>query len=99
MSKVRRARSSVIPVILVCALLVAGSALAQSAEPYDLSWNSFDGGGFMFSTGSPYVLGGTAGQGDAGLMLGGGYSLVGGFWGRGMIPVRVYVPIVLRVGP
>lgn len=79
--------------------LLAGGVLAQSGGPYDLTWNTVDGGGHTFSVGGPYILGGTIGQADAGLMLGGGYSLAGGFWGRGLVPFRVYVPLVLRQWP
>lgn len=82
-----------------CCLLVASSALAQSGGPYDLSWNTVDGGGYTFSIGGPYTLGGTIGQADTRLMIGGGYSLAGGFWSRGLVPFQFYLPIVLRDGP
>jgi hypothetical protein len=37
------------------------------------------------------------GQPDAGLALtGGGYTLVGGFWGGAMAQYRIYLPLVLR---
>ena len=92
-------KSTALFAIGVCLLFLAGSALAQSGGPYDLSWNTQDSGGDTFSSGGPYSLGGTIGQADAGLMLGGGYSLAGGFWGRGMTPSRFYLPLVLRNGP
>ena len=53
------------------------------AQTYELPWYTFDGGGEMYSIDDGYVLGGTIGQADAGTMSGEGYSLRGGFWGRG----------------
>jgi len=50
----------------------------QSGGPYDLSWNSIDGGGGL-SSGGPYTLEGTIGQPDAGYSSGGEYELMGGF--------------------
>src|ERR1035437_4557090 len=59
-----------------CALLVAGSALAQN---YSIDWYTMDGGGGT-STGGNYSVSGTIGHPDAGTMSRGGYSLTGGFW-------------------
>jgi len=52
---------------------------AQAAE-FDVSWYSIDGGGIMGSEGGEFVLNGTIGQPDAGVMSGGDFALVGGFW-------------------
>jgi len=64
-------------------LLAVSFAPAQSGGPYDLSWNTLDGGGGT-STGGGFELSGTAGQPDAGPstgpMTGGAFELVGGFW-------------------
>ncbi len=63
---------------------------------YDLSWNVVAGGGET-STGSGYTLTGTIGQSDADvLMIGGDYSLAGGFWGSGANRYKVYLPVVLK---
>jgi hypothetical protein len=80
--------------------LLAGIALAQSGNGYDLSWNTVDGGGHTFSTGGRYTLGGTIGQPDAGALTGGGYTLGGGFWRGGAVDrsYDVYLPLVLRRG-
>jgi hypothetical protein len=80
-------------------LVLAGVALAQPGA-YDLSWWTVDGGGFTFSHGGGYTLGGTAGQPDPGLLTGGGYTLGGGFWGSSAAPVehRIYLPLVMRDG-
>ena len=60
--------------------LAAVSATAASAQTFDLSWYTIDGGGATFSSGGSFSLGGTVGQADAGMMSGGAYTLSGGFW-------------------
>jgi hypothetical protein len=70
-------------------------SLTQSANGYDLSWWTVDGGGGMLSGGG-YTLGGTAGQPDAAMWTGGGYTLAGGFWGGVAVEYHVYLPLVLR---
>lgn len=92
---------------LVGLLLASGPACAQSGSPahrvrggpYDLTWSTIDGGGLTFASGGSYTLGGTAGQADAGVLVGGPYVLGGGFWmggaaGGGLY--RVYLPVVMR---
>jgi len=84
---------------ILIALALAVGAAAQSGGGYDLTWNTVDGGGYTWSTGGGYALGGTVGQPDAGVLQGGGYTLVGGFWGGAVGAVaqyRVYLPLVLR---
>ncbi len=39
------------------------------------------GGGYTFSAGGSYSLGGIVGQADAGALSGGSYTLTSGFWG------------------
>ena len=88
-------RRAAIFLALAAFLLLASVALAQSGGGYDLSWNTVDGGGYTFSAGGDYTLGGTIGQPDAGELSGGGYVLGGGFWGGG--ECRIYLlPLVLR---
>ncbi len=73
-----------------------GRAHAQTGSGYDLTWSTIDGGGGA-SAASGYALVGTAGQPDAGaVMSGGGYTLVGGFWGGGASQYKVYLPVVIR---
>ena len=83
-----------------CALLVVvPMAIAQTGSDYDLSWWTVDGGGHTQSTGGGYLLGGTAGQPDAGVLVGGGYTLGGGFWRGGEVFAHwyeVYLPLVVR---
>jgi len=76
--------------------LLASVALAQSGGGYDLTWNTIDGGGYTWSEGGGYALGGTVGQPDAGTLSGGGYTLAGGFWGGAAARYGIYLPLVLR---
>ncbi|MBC7225943.1 MAG: hypothetical protein H5T61_01740 [Thermoflexales bacterium] len=82
--------------LLALLALLAPVALAQTGG-YDLTWSTVDGGGYTWSTGGAYALGGTVGQPEAGVALtGGGYTLVGGFWSGVAVQYRVYLPLVLR---
>lgn len=81
--------------ILLLLASVSGIS-AQSGGGYDLTWNTLDGGGYTWSEGGWYTLGGTIGQADAGALSGGTYTLSGGFWG-GLAPQhRLYLPLVIR---
>ena len=87
---------------LVALFMLASVAMAQSGSSagYGLTWWTVDGGGYTFSTGGSYALGGTAGQPDAGPALtNGGYALAGGFWGVGAAYNRLHLPLVLRQFP
>lgn len=90
-------RAFALSAVLLCGLLVAGAAWASSAS-YDLIWWTVDGGGATFSHGGGYTLGGTVGQPDPCLLMGGGYALGGGFWGGGAAAVRyrIYLPLLWR---
>jgi hypothetical protein len=72
---------------LVAGFLLIGPALvqAQSGSPFDLTWNTIDGGGPGapgFSSGGAFELGGTIGQPDASVTVrtGADFELAGGFW-------------------
>jgi hypothetical protein len=50
-----------------------------------------------FANGGTYSLAGSLGQADAGVLTGGAYTLKGGFWPGGqLVPVRIYLPLVMR---
>jgi hypothetical protein len=68
---------------IVSLFLLVTSALAQN---YSIDWFTIDGGGGT-STGGVYSVSGTIGQPDAGVLSGGNYTIVGGFWG-GIIPIQ-----------
>ena len=80
---------------LAAIFLLASVALADSGGDYDIPWWTVDGG-YTFSTGGDYTLGGTIGQPDAGVLTGGDYTLGGGFWGGAAAEYRIYLPLVLR---
>ena len=70
----------------VLATMIGSLALAPAAtaQDFDISWYTIDGGGEMFTSGGDFELSGTIGQHDAGpstgAMTGGDFELVGGFW-------------------
>ena len=66
--------------------LVAGLAGHASAQTYEITWYTIDGGGEMFTFGGDYELSGTIGQHDAGTLAGGEYELAGGFWPVAAMP-------------
>ncbi len=53
---------------------------------FDMSWNTFDGGGITFTSGDAFDLGGTIGQPDTDYLVGGDFTLAGGFFGRVAAP-------------
>ena len=67
-------------VLLVAAATGAAGAFAQTGGGFDLTWNTFNGGGATFSTAGGYSLGATAGQPDAGSHATAPFTLSGGFW-------------------
>jgi hypothetical protein len=82
--------------VLAAVVFASHAVFAQSGGGYDLTWNTIDSGGVIFSTGGGFSLGGTIGQPDASAALGGGgFSLVGGFW-SGIPPYRMYLPLILK---
>ena len=61
-------------------VIVATLCVQAGAQTYSADWHKVAGGGGM-STGGVYSVRGTAGQHDAGgPMIGGAYSIMGGFW-------------------
>ena len=76
-----------------------GGASASPSAGYDLTWSTIDGGGYTWSEGGGYSLGGTVGQPDAGTLTGGGYTLLSGFWGGGAAQYGIYLPLALRNYP
>ncbi len=62
--------------VVVAAIVLTGVAKGE----FELSRYSINGGGAMRSTGGDFELSGTIGQPDAGVLVGGGFTLSGGFW-------------------
>ncbi len=73
---VQMSRNLLLPTI---ALALGFGPIVGQAQ-YAIDWFSVDGGGGT-STGGAYAVTGTIGQPDAGILAGGPYTLVGGFWG------------------
>lgn len=66
---------------LVAALLVLATPKVHAQGGYELSWWTVDGGGSIGASGGSVMLGGTIGQPDAGgPLVGGSFSVSGGFW-------------------
>ena len=63
--------------LLFCLLPFAFCLCAQAQ--FSIDWSTIDGGGGT-STGGVYSVSGTLGQPDAGVMSGGNFTVVGGFW-------------------
>jgi hypothetical protein len=83
-------------ITLAAVCLLTSSALASSEAAYLLNWYTVDGGGGT-SIGGVYSLSGTIGQADAGVLSGGTYTLLGGFWGAlGKIITNLYLPVVRK---
>lgn len=65
--------------VFVELVLLATAVPSLSAELYEISWSTIDGGGGT-SSGGAYIVRGTIGQHDAAYSQGGNYELLGGFW-------------------
>ena len=83
--------------LVLALLLITTTVFAQTGSGYDLTWSTIDGGGGT-SSGGTYLLDGTIGQFDAGVMSGGAYTLSGGFWGSLNVTaqIEVFLPLILR---
>ena len=92
--------SKLLVVVCIGGLLLALTwVVVASPAALSLGWWTVDGGGHTASQGGAYELGGTAGQPDAGVLAGGGYTLGGGFWRGGETTApsyELYLPLVLR---
>ena len=69
---------------MAAGVLIGGLALGTSSNEamgqLTLPWYTADGGGWTYSTEGYLMLGGTAGQIDAGTLEAGSLVLAGGFW-------------------
>ena len=69
-------------------------ATAARAQEYDIPWWTIDGGGGI-GLGGNYSLSGSISQPDTGVLSGGAYTLIGGFWGIG-VQQLLYLPLILN---
>jgi hypothetical protein len=88
-------KRAVLWVPIVAALLMVSIVVAQSGGGYDLSRSTIDGGGGS-SSGGGYSLAGTIGQTHAGTLIGGSYTLNGGFWSGAVSQYKVLLPLTLK---
>lgn len=93
-----RQRIRIVFLALLCALLLAGVALAQGSQPHGLPWHVVaSGGGHMAS--SRHGLDGSAGQPAIGLATGQYHRLGAGYW-YGVVEVgpviRIYLPFIVK---
>lgn len=92
-----KTQAIVLFVLVLALLILASAALAQSSNgDYSLIWWTVDGGGDTSGNGEGYSLSGTIGQHDAGMLTGGNYTLVGGFWGGVALDYKVHLPLILK---
>jgi len=89
-------RNHILLLVIVLLGLLAAGAVQAAPLAYALPWWTADGGGGAASGGS-YSLGSTAGQPDAGVLSGGGFTLAGGYWGgAGQPESHIYLPMLMR---
>lgn len=92
----RSARVGTLVFVAVILLAIGGvAASGQTGSGFDLTWHRISCGGDSLQ-GAGYTLSTTIGQPEAGVLAGGGYTLVGGFWGGAVSVHRVYLPLMLR---
>jgi hypothetical protein len=88
-------RAAVCLAVLVLLLSAATAYADESGGGYTINWWTIDGGG-VASTGGDFSLSSTAGQPDAGLLSGGGYTLQGGYWFASAASQPLYLPIMFH---
>jgi hypothetical protein len=82
--------------LLLVSTVQARPPAAPSADSYELTWATWDGGGGTVSSADGvYTLAATAGQYDAGSPIN-GYTLDGGFWYGADLHRSIFLPITVR---
>ena len=82
--------------VLVAVLFSAAMITSASAAPTDFAvswWTTAPSGR---SEGGAFVVEGSSGQADAGVLSGGSYALPGGFWQPATAGHAAYLPMVTR---
>ena len=82
---------------LAAALILAIALLAgtRAAGILTIDWWSADGGGNR-SSGGAYVLDGTIGQTDAGVLSGGAFTISGGYRTAALPRSSIHLPLIKR---
>lgn len=94
--KIRPAAIVLMTTAALFILVSAGLVLAEVGS-YSLSWSSIDAGGDS-SSGAGYLLIGSTGQPDAGILNSREYTASGGFW-PGLRPQpeqKIFMPLALK---
>ncbi len=86
--------------LLLCLLMMAATIQAAGPDEVLTGWTVDGGGGRWASANEQYVLNGTVGQPDAGVLGNGDYTLGGGFWGGGEAAIthNIYLPLIIQQG-
>jgi hypothetical protein len=86
-----------VAIVLLCALVLAGSALAMSSPNYRLDWYVLLTGGGGGPTGSAnYAANFTVGQSAIGAADSANYAAGLGYWYGAAGEYRIYLPLVLK---
>jgi hypothetical protein len=76
-------------------MLATGVRASSPQDTYEIDWYTIDNGGGQAGSGA-YVISGTIGQADAGVVTGGVYTLEGGFWPGAVAEYDLYLPMIRR---
>jgi hypothetical protein len=86
-----------VAIVLLCALVLAGSALAMSSPNYRLDWYVLLTGGGGGPTGSAnYAANFTVGQSAIGATDSANYATGLGYWYGAAGEYRIYLPLILK---
>ena len=84
-------------IVLLCALVLAGNALAMRSDNYWLDWfTPLTGGGGGPAASDHYAANVTVGQSAIGAAGSAHYAIGLGYWGAVAGGTRIYLPLVLK---
>ncbi len=79
------------------ALLLMTTVVVAQGPTLDLSWWTIDNGGGINSSGGRFRLSGTIGLPEAGVLTGGTYRLLGGWWDEQPGSFSIYLPLMQKI--
>jgi uncharacterized repeat protein (TIGR01451 family) len=83
----------------ILALAMGGMPATAEAQPYEIRWHSVDGGGTSRAASGELVVGGTAGQPDAGAAVASPYGVGSGFWAATLSATGAELQVSVLDGP
>ena len=90
-------KTTVLATVLLCGLLLAGSALAMSSANYRLDWfTPLTSGGGGPAESASYAVNLTVGQTAIGSASSASYRVCLGYWCGAMGQWRVYLPLITK---